>query len=108
VMAYNLKRLAALTKSDKLYELQKKQEAFMNGEAQGYPAGYGFYLYSALPAKEVTCALAPNDDLGAIRVKSDWIFKVTDDPAYPLLNEKTTFYVCTEGACLPATNEIPE
>ncbi|HWP80738.1 MAG TPA: thioredoxin domain-containing protein [Candidatus Acidoferrum sp.] len=108
VMAYNLKRLAALTKSDKLYELQKKQEAFMNGEAQGYPAGSGFYLYSALPAKEVTCALAPNDDLGAIRVKSDWIFKVADDPAYPLLNEKTTFYVCTEGACLPATNEVPE
>lgn len=108
VMANNLKRLAALTKSDELYDLQKKQEAFMNSEAHGYPAGYGFYLYSALPAKEIVCVPAPDDDLSGIRVKSDWIFKVTKDPAYPLLNAKTTFYVCTEGACLPGTNEIPE
>jgi len=108
VMAYNLKRLAALTKSDELYDLQKKQEAFMNSEAQGYPAGYGFYLYSVLPAKEIVCVPAPDDDLSGIRVKSDWVFKVSRDPAYPLLNAKTTFYVCTEGACLPGTNEVPE
>jgi uncharacterized protein YyaL (SSP411 family) len=107
VMAYNLKRLAALTKSDELYDIQKKQEAFMNAEAQGYPAGYGFYLYAALPAKEIVCVPAPGDDLSQIRVKSDWIFKVSHDSAYPILNEKTTFYVCTEGACLPGTNEIP-
>ncbi|MPM53896.1 hypothetical protein SDC9_100666 [bioreactor metagenome] len=108
VMAYNLKRLAALTKSDELYELQNKQEAFMNSEAQGYPAGYGFYLYAALPAKEIVCVPAPDDDLSGIRVKSNWIFRVMHDPAYPLLSAKTTFYVCTGSACLPGTNEIPE
>ncbi len=108
VMAYNLKWLAALTKSDELYALQKKQETFMNGEAKGYPAGYGFYLFSALPAKEIVCIPRDGDDQAIIKVKSDWIFKVTHDSAYPLVNGKTTYYVCTEGACLPPTNEPPD
>lgn len=108
VMAYNLTRLYALTDSDTLYTVLKKQEAFMNAAAREYPAGYGFYLYSMLPVKEVVCVLKKQSDLREIRIKSDWIFKVTEDPAYPLLNGKTTFYVCQNGTCQPASNELPE
>jgi uncharacterized protein YyaL (SSP411 family) len=106
VMAYNLTRLAVLTNSDALSAVSKKQEAFMNAAAAGYPPGNGFYLYSVLPTVEIVCVLKEPSDLSKIRIKSDWIFKVTTDAAYPLLNDRTTYYVCRDGACRPPSNEL--
>lgn len=108
VMAYNLSRLFALTNSDALYSVSKKQEAFMNTASGEHPAGNCFYLYAALPTKEIVCALRDKSDLSKVRVKSDWIFKVADDAAHPLLNYRTTFYVCSGETCLPPTNDPPE
>jgi hypothetical protein len=42
----------------------------------------------------------------AVQVRSDWVFRVTDSPAYPLVNGKTTFYVCENNVCRPPVNEI--
>ncbi len=108
VMAYNLTRLYALTQEDALFPVLKKQEAFLNAAAAEYPSGNAFYLYSMLPAKEIVCVLKDPSELSGIKVKSDWIFRLADDPSYPLLNGKTTFYVCRDGACRPPTNELPE
>jgi hypothetical protein len=107
VMAFNLSRLAALTGSADFYALSEKQNAFMDGAASVYPAGHAFYLYSRLPVKEVVCVPANREDLRKIRVRSNWIFRVTDTPEFPILNGKTTFYVCEAGACLPPSNEPP-
>ena len=107
MMAYNLTRLYALTNADTFYTVLKKQEAFMNAASAGYPAGNGFYLYSMLPTTEIVCVLKEQSDLNKIKIKSDWIFKVTRDSAYPLLNGATTYYVCGGGACLPPSNRLP-
>ncbi len=106
VMAYNFKRLYALTGEERFEILGERQNAFMNGASMNYPAGYGFYLYSALPVKTVVCAPKDLDDLKSFKVKTDWIFRITDSPAYPLINDKMTFYVCEEGVCRPPSNEI--
>lgn len=108
VMVYNLSRLASLTRSDELFDILKKQEVFMNAAASRYPPGNCFYLYAMLPTKDVVCVLREPSDLAKIKISSDWIFKVTNAPEYPLINGKTTFYVCREGVCLPPSNIIPK
>lgn len=101
VMAYNLTRLALLTEDTELEERAQAQNRFLNGYAAQHPTGYGFYLWSALPVKKVTCALGDPRDLADLRIRSDWAFRVTKDPGYPLLDGKTAYYVCENGACLP-------
>jgi len=108
VMVYNLSRLAALTQSDTLDSVLTKQAAFMNAAASEHPAGNGFYLYAMLPTKNIVCVLREPADLTKIKIKSDWIFKVTNAPEYPMVHGKTTFYVCSEGTCLPPSNVLPE
>lgn len=108
VMAYNLSRLFALTNSDALYSVVKKQEAFMNAASGEHATGNCFYLYAMLPTKVIVCALKDKSDLDKVRVKSDWIFKVSNDAAHPLKNDRTTFYVCSGETCLPPTNDQPE
>ncbi len=106
VMAYNLQRLAMLTEDQQLEKLSELQNSFMNGQAAAYPSGYGFYLYSVLPVKKIVCSLKDKNDLREIKIKSDWVLRITDNPQYPLVNEQTTYYVCKEGTCLPPTNEL--
>lgn len=108
VMAYNLTRLYALTNADALYPVLKKQEAFMNAASAGYPPGNAFYLYSMLPTEEIVCVLKEQSELSKIKIQSHWIFKVTKDSSYPLLNGETTYYVCRGGTCLPPSNKLPE
>ncbi|MEA4934435.1 MAG: thioredoxin domain-containing protein [Lawsonibacter sp.] len=108
VMAYNLTRLYVLTHEDTLYSVLKKQEAFLNAAAAESPSGLGFYLYSMLPTKDIVCVLKDPSELNRIRIKSNWVFQVTDDPAYPMHRDKTTFYVCGNNTCLPPSNELPE
>lgn len=107
VMAYNLSRLAALTKSEDFSAKSAEQNAFMSAEAAAYPAGHGFYLYSLLPAKEVVCVPANGEDIRKLKIRSDWIFRVSNAPEYPIKNGKTTFYVCEAGACRQPSNEPP-
>jgi uncharacterized protein YyaL (SSP411 family) len=106
VMAYNLARLASLTGEERFSDLTERQRDFMNGESAVSPVGYAFYLYSALPIREVVCALKKPEDLKALSIKSDWTFRVVDSPQYPLLNDLTTFYVCENGTCRPPANNL--
>ncbi len=106
VMAYNLSRLALLTQDGRFEERAKQQRRYMNGEAAEYPAGYGFYLYAALPVKKVVCVLKNPEEIQSLRIRSNWAFRVTNDPAYPLLNDKTTYYVCENETCQPPVSEI--
>ena len=104
VMAYNLTRLYALEGSDEFDAVLKKQESFMNAASDGYPPGNSFYLYSMLPTEQIVCVLKEQSDLRKIKIKSDRIFRVSNDASYPLLNGKTTYYVCRDGVCLPPSN----
>jgi uncharacterized protein YyaL (SSP411 family) len=107
VMAYNLSRLAPLTGEERFYRWASEQRAFMNGEAAAYPSGFGFYLYAALPTRDIVCALRDREDLKSFAIRSDWIFRLENSPIYPMVNDRTTFYVCEDGTCRPPTNEPP-
>ncbi|NCB51863.1 MAG: thioredoxin domain-containing protein [Clostridia bacterium] len=109
VMAYNLSRLAVLSGSEKLLAVSEKQNAFINAHAAESPAGCGFYLYSALPEKEVVCVTGNDKAAEEVMVRSDWIFRLSaGDPRYPPINGRTTYYVCGEGVCFPPSNDPPE
>lgn len=98
VMAYNLSRL--------MHPLSEKQNTFMNSCASEYPSAYGFYLFSQLPTKRITCTLKNRDDLKHVHVKSDWFFTFGSPSEYPMIDNQTTFYVCTENTCLPPTTSL--
>ncbi len=106
VMAYNLLRLSLLTEKESYEKILVLQRKFMNAQAQSYPSGYGFYLYSTLPVRQVVCAPGDREDLKKLRIRSDWAFRLADDPRYPLKNGRTTFYVCRGSTCLPPVNEL--
>ena len=107
VMAYNLSRLALLTEDEKISERAAKQNRFMDGEAAAYPMGYAFYLYSLLPVKKVFCRLVNSNDLSTLRIPSDWVFRLTNDPAYSVIEGQTTYYICENNTCYPPTNLPP-
>lgn len=106
VMAYVFSRLSLLTEEKSFEEREKLQRQYMNGEASAYPMGFGFYLYSSLPVKKVICSVKDQADLKNVRILSDWAFRLSDSPDYPLINDKTTYYVCENKTCRPPTNEI--
>lgn len=105
-MAYVLSRLALLTDDEEFARHAQRQSSFMNGLAASYAAGYGFYLYGALPTKKIVCATQDPDELHALRVRSDWAFRLASGPEYPVLNNKTTYYVCEGGVCHPPVHAI--
>jgi uncharacterized protein YyaL (SSP411 family) len=105
VMHYNLLRLSLLTGDERFRHEQTKQRAYMNGEATAYPAGFAFYLYSALPVRKIICS-APADEIPDVRIRTYWAFRYTDDSDYPIKNDLPTYYVCEDEICLPPTNEL--
>ncbi len=107
-MAYNLNRLYKHTKSKWLYNILEKQNKFMASEAYNYPSGYSFYMLSTLPTKDIVCVLKNKSDLEGLKIKTNWVLTVLDEETreYPLINNKTTFYVCEGNSCKPPTNEL--
>lgn len=112
VMTYNLVRLQQITQNDEYKGHLEKQMAFMNAKASDYSAGNSMFLIALLCEDDIahiTIALKNSDDLGQIAEKLPFLSNitlVTENSEYPLLNNRTTFYVCQNRNCLPPTNEI--
>ena len=112
VMAYNFVRLYQLTEDDKYRGLAEKQIAFLSEQAADYPAGHSLFLLAKLmyenPPEHVTIVQDGKTDLSEIRMKLPLfanISIVNESEKYPLLNKKTTYYVCRGHMCLPPVNE---
>ena len=112
VMAYNFARLYQLTEDDKYRGLAEKQIAFLSEQAADYPAGHSLFLLAKLmyenPPEHVTIVQDGKTDLSEIRMKLPLfanISVVNESEKYPLLNKKTTYYVCRGHMCLPPANE---
>ncbi len=112
VMAYNFIRLYQLTEKADYNELAKKQIDFMSCNAQYYPSGNSFFLFALLiyenPPKSIKIILKdkekyilPQDKLSILAN----VILLSESKKYPLLNNKTTYYVCENYACLPPTVE---
>lgn len=110
VMAYNLVMLSQLT-NDKLFsETAEKQLGFMAGKAEDYPMGYCFFLLALSayinPPLHIVCSLVGTHQPFPINS----IVKVIDggNDTYPIINNRTTYYVCNGRACMPPVNDLEE
>ncbi len=111
VMTYNLVRLHQITEKDEYKELLEKQITFMSVKTQEYPSGNSMFLIAMLLHENfiphITIALKEHSDLKQVIEKLPLMANVsvvTENSKYPLLNNKTTFYVCNNHNCLPPTN----
>ena len=113
VMAYNFVRLYQLTENEKYHELAEKQIAFLSSQAIDYPAGHCMFLIAKMtyenPPKYITVVL--NNDSDSEKIKRSIPFfanisVVKESQEYPVLNGKTTYYICKNHACLPPTNVL--
>lgn len=112
VMAYNFVRLYQLTEDEKYKELAEKQFAFLFAQAAEYPAAHSLFLLAKLlyenPLEHITIVLKDNTDLSEILERLPFLANVSivqESEKYPLLNNKTTYYVCRGHMCLPPSNE---
>ncbi len=114
VMCYNLLRLSNLAIDKRFGDRAKEQLDFMFSIATSNPMSYSFYLSSLLmyhyPNKKIVCVLKDMDDKESLKRKMnpnrDIIILVKPTEEYKLLNNKTTFYLCTHNSCLPPTNSL--
>lgn len=116
MMAYCLVRLSQLMgKEEKYREAAEKQLAFLSAEAQSYPAGHSMFLLAFLfytdPPRRITAVLAGNrqkeEILSRLPLYADIRILGQETTEYPLLNGRTTYYVCEDHRCLPPSNELP-
>lgn len=114
MMAYNLVRLYLITDDMRYKELAECQLDFMRREAAHYPAGHAMFLmalsdYIDSPEK-ITVVLKDKKELQNLSCKIPLhaIVTVLERPSkeYPLLNDKTTYYVCKGRSCQPPVNEL--
>lgn len=112
VMAYNFVRLYQLTEDEKYRQLVEKQLNFLSAQAADYPAAHSLFLLSKLlyenPPEHITIVTNDVNDLSEIRAKLSFLANVSivqESENYPLLNNKTTYYVCKNHLCLPPSNE---
>ncbi len=113
VMMYNLVSLYQLTENAQYDTLCKRQMEFMDRQTADYPAGHSMYLIAKLlyenPPEHITVVLKEEEERGQLWGKLPFLANVkvvSDSMAHPLMNEKTTYYVCKNNACLPPQNEI--
>jgi len=113
VMMYNLVRLSQLTENPEYDTLIKRQLEFMDRQAAEYPAGNSMYLLAKMlyenPPEHITVLLKNKEERELLWGKMPFLANVTvvsENMKYPLINEKTTYYVCKNHACLLPKNEL--
>ncbi|MHC1723698.1 MAG: thioredoxin domain-containing protein [Aminipila sp.] len=111
-MAYNLVKLAHITKNTEFEEKAKLQLEFMAFSAKEYPAGYSFFLLALSmylnPLEDIVCVLKDKADLKGLKTKLNANIRILENETdeYKIINNKTTFYICKNHSCLPPTNDV--
>lgn len=112
VMSYNFVKLYQLTDKAEYRDLIGKQFEFLSAKTSDYPAGHCMFLIAKLiyenPPEHIVIVPKDYSELEKIRHKLPLLANVIITPKckeYPIINEKTTYYVCKNHACLPPSNE---
>lgn len=112
VMAYNFARLYQLTENDKYLHLFETQFKFMSVHVQDYPAGHSMFLLAKLiydnPPEHITVVLKDTAIVQNMKKNTPFFANISivpENKEHPLINGKTTYYVCKNHSCLPPTNE---
>ncbi len=113
VMAYNFVRLYQLTGKEDYGTLAREQLRYMSGQAQEYPTGHSMFLLAKLmydnPPEHVVAVLKSSSDLEAVKGRLPILADVivaTNSAEYPLVNDRTTFYVCKNHVCHAPANTL--
>lgn len=113
LIAYDLVRLLFLSSEEKYQKEAQRQLDFMSSEASVYPQGYSMYLTALLqyfePSVKVTVVYEENIDIRELifSLPHDAVIILTHPTAeYPLINGKTTYYVCKNHSCFPPQNNL--
>ncbi|SEK48412.1 hypothetical protein SAMN02910353_00709 [Ruminococcus sp. YRD2003] len=109
IMAYDLIRLHQLTEKEEYRECAEKQLDFMSAQSQDYPSEHCMFLLAKLlneaPPPRVIISAKGSPDISNLPFLANVTF-IQADEKYPLLNGRTTFYVCRGNTCLPPSNEL--
>lgn len=83
----------------------------MSAQAENYPAGHSLFLLAKLvyenPPEHITVVLKDNLDLQRVKENIPFMANVKvmqESREYPLLDNRTTYYVCKNHSCLPPSN----
>ena len=121
VMAYNLVRLYQLTRQETYGEPARQQLSFLSAQAKDYPAGHSLFLLAKLlyenPPEQVKAVTAQAEGeagkkerqkiVEAMNSQLSLLANVTvieENAEYPLLHQKTSYYICENFRCLPPRN----
>ena len=85
----------------------------MSARVQDYPAGHSMFLFAKLiyddPPEHIVIAVKEDSDLENVRKNLPVFANVvvaSNSKEYPLLNNRTTCYVCKNHTCQKPTNSI--
>lgn len=113
MMAWNLVRLSQLTDDAEDARATERQLTFMASAAAKNPTGHAMFLLALTdletPPARVTVVLAKEADADGLPLSlpPDAVVTLLRQPTaeYPLKDGQTTFYICRDHSCLPATND---
>lgn len=131
VAAYNLVRLYKITGNEDLEGYAFNQLTAFYGTVKEMPIGYSFYIMALMlmlyPSKELVVVSENNHDLEELKntlstkftpnltiiVKTNENAKELESltpfiKEYTIINNKTTYYLCFDGACMPPSNSLDE
>ena len=115
LMAYNLARLSLLTEEEKYRDAAERQIEYLSAEAEKYPPGYAMFLTAFLeynePRMKITIVPDEQEDRKQLVFRFPPELAVLlkqPDEKQPLINGRTTYYVCRGHVCLPPVNDLRE
>ncbi len=114
MMAYNLVRLHIITDGLHYKNMAKQQLEYLAAESKNYPAGHAVFLIALsdfiTQPEKIRIVLNEKEEAEKLscNIPLNMVIHVLDEETeeYPLLHEKTTFYVCKGHSCLPPSNEL--
>lgn len=112
VMAYDLVKLWQITGDTEWKQEAEEQLRFLSDSAGDYPAGQSFFLLSCLlyqnPPEHIVCVLKEEADLDKLKEKqkegADIVVLREESREYPMINDRTTLYICSGHSCKPPVN----
>ncbi len=112
MMSYVLQWMIKLFPEKRLEEVVERQIEYLYAQAKRYPMGYAVYLMALSdhidPMPHITIVLKDAADMRELPflLPGDALIKVLKETnnEYQLKNDRTTFYVCKNQACLPPVN----
>lgn len=112
-MAWNQAQLSQLTGDAQDAHAAERQLAFLASATAESPTGHAMFLLALMdwetPQPRVTVVLAKEADADSLPLSlpPDAAVTLLRQPTaeYPLKVGQTTFYICQDHSCLPATND---